>query len=203
METFIQPKNRLTTRQCAAIGKVATNWSLLEFLMERVLGRLAFVPSLLGYVLTDKLGPDNRIGAIESLLTVHRRKYGQVLVDETTLTEIATLMKIIKKMKADRNFVVHSVWGAAGSDLISNIDIGAAARSGYDFAVGEPERVSDIEQFADTIQTACDHLFQLGNQISEPDAVLLDKLRKQEQRSRRAPSSESTRQYRRRSYTTL
>jgi hypothetical protein len=200
-DSFILPKDRPTDRQYAAIGRVAATWSVVELALERILSGLALAPSLLGFVLTDKLGPDNRINAIRSLIGVHQEKYGCELVDEPILTELKTILKTIAKMKEDRNFVVHTVWSQAGADHLGHINISAAARSGRDYSSGPAERLVDIEVFADEIQKAADRLWQLARQIPAVDALLLDKLQNRERTNRRLPHSHSTRQYQRRAYT--
>lgn len=202
-EGFILPKDRPTQRQYAAIGRVAAAWAIVELGMERVLTALALTPSLLGFVLTDKLGPDNRINAIRSLIGVHEGKYGCELVDQVTLGRIRMLIAILAKMKEDRNFVVHSVWSQSGPEHISRTDITAAARSGRDRSAGPAERVADVESFADEVQKASDELWQLARLLPSVDAPLLDKLRKRELGNFRRPGDQATRQYQRRSYTQL
>jgi hypothetical protein len=201
--SFILPKDRPTDRQCAAIGRVAAAWSVIELLMERLLARLSMAPSLMGYVLTNRLAPDNRIGAIESLLTVHRQKYDDDFIGTNTRVAIKALLPKIKTLKDDRNFVVHSVWVSRGPDFLSRLDMGGAARSGIDISTGEPERLADIEQLSKTTQTVSDQLFALTNQLPRIDATSLDILQKREQQNRRAIPLRSARQYRRRSYTRL
>jgi len=202
-ESFILPKDRPTERQYAVIGRVAATWSVIELAMEQILSRLSLAPSLLGFVLTDRLGPDNRINAIRSLIRVHEQKYGRELVDQATLTDLSALLKVIAKMKEDRNFVVHTVWNQAGPDHLGHTDISAAARSGRDHSAGPAERVSEIEDFADELQKAADRLWQLARKLPSVDAPLLDRLHKREQNNRRRPFAQSTRQYQRRSYTKL
>jgi len=202
-DSFILPKDRPTDRQCAAIGRVAAKWAVVELGMERVLGSLSLSPSLLGFVVTDKLGPDNRISAVHSLITVHEEKYGGELIDASVLKELKGLFKTLAKMKIDRNFVVHSVWTQSGADHMSRTDITAAARSGRDRSAGPAERVAEIEQFANEIQKASDQLWRLARQLPAVDAPLLDKLHKREQRNRLRTDAQSTRQYQRRSYTQL
>lgn len=136
-ETFIPPKDRLTERQCAAIGRVAVTWAVVELMIERLIARLSLAPSLMGYVMTDKLGPDNRISAIGSLLTVHRQKYADEFVGTDTRLAIKALLPLIKSAKGDRNYIVHSVWAAVNDNWMSRLDLSDAARSGIDFSVGE------------------------------------------------------------------
>ena len=155
------------------------------------------------HFLTDKLGPDNRIKAIRSLIGVHREKYGCELVTDATLAELDGTLKIAAKMKEDRNFVVHTVWSQAGPDHLSHIDISAAARSGRDYSSGPAERLIEIENFADEVQKLADRLWGIAGQIPNVDAPLLDKLHKREQSNRGRPMSKSMRQYQRRPYTTL
>jgi hypothetical protein len=112
--------------------------------MERILGRLAFVPSLLGYILTDRLGPDNRIGAMHSLIEVHKIKYPG-LIDAELLTEIQEYLPSLSALKGDRNYIVHSVWSKASETQLSHFDISATARSGIDIEGGPCQPLKAIE----------------------------------------------------------
>jgi hypothetical protein len=96
---FLQAKDRLTDRPYAAIGRVAALWAEAEGGLERILERLALVPSLLGYVLTDRLGPDPRIGAIYALINVHRVKYHSRIVAEDLLAEIEDYLPSVSAVK--------------------------------------------------------------------------------------------------------
>ncbi len=203
IEGFILQKDKPTQRQYAAIGRVSATWAEVEWGMECILSRLALSPALLGYILTDKLGPDNRLGAIESLVHVHATKYASALVDQKTLQDLSSLVPIIRKMKDDRNFIVHSVWTNAGEDFLARFDIASAARSGKDLSGGPCERLSDIEKFADEVRKLADRLWRLSRQIPKIDATLLEKFELQEQRSRLRPHDESTRRFQRRSYARL
>lgn len=201
--SFIQPNNRPTDRQCVAIGRIASAWAVVEYLMERTLTRLALSPSLLGYVLTDKLGPDNRIEAIKSLITAHRTKYNCVLVADEILAEISALLPTLKLMKSDRNFAVHSVWSSTGEHWLSHFDIAAAARSGKDMSAGTPEKTADLETFANSIQLISDKLWAVSFKLPQIDPTLLEKLRKLEQPAHRPESARSARQLRPRSWAQL
>jgi hypothetical protein len=203
LNSFIQPDGRPTERQCAAIGRVAATWSVMELLIERLIARLSMAPSLIGYVMTNRLGPDYRIAAINSLLTVHRQRYGDEFIGSETRLAIKEMLPKIKRMKDDRNVIVHSVWVSVGPDWLAKMDISGAARSGKEMSTANADRVTDIEEFAVTVQTACDQLHSLTSRIPSIDATLLDKLQKREQRSRRANSPRSMHESQRRSYTKL
>jgi hypothetical protein len=202
-ETFIQPQNRPTERQRAAIGTVATMWSVMELLIERLIARLSLAPSLMGYVLTNRLGANDRTSAIDSLLTIHRQRYRDEFLGSETRVAIKSMLPKITTMREDRNSIVHSVWVNLGSDLMARMNISAAARSGKDMSTSKPDSVTDIEGFAVTIQTACDQLHSLTNRIPSIDATWLDKLQKREQQNRRANSPRSMYEFRRRPYTKL
>ena len=109
-ETFIQPDDRPTERQYAAIGKVAAAWSVMELLIVRLIARLSLAPSRIGYVLTNRLGSNDRIDAIDSLLTIHRQRYGDEFIGSETRVAIKDMLAKITAMRADRNSIVHSVW---------------------------------------------------------------------------------------------
>jgi hypothetical protein len=201
LNTFIQPENRLSDTHYAAVGRVAVTWSLMEYLMERTLGRLAMSPSMIGYVLTDKLGPDNRINAIKSLINVHRVRYGSELVPEDLLTAIESVLPTIFQMKSDRNYIVHSVWSKLGENHLSRIDITGAARSGLSTSSGSGHSVAAMEVFANEVQKMCDKIFALSSRISRIDPALLDKLQKLEQPGHRPQSARAVRTAPLRSYT--
>lgn len=203
LNTFIQPEDRLTDRQYAAVGRVAVTWSLTEYLMERTLGRLAMSPSMLGYVLTDKLGPDNRINAIKSLVHVHRVRYGSQLVPEAILAGVETILPTLFQMKSDRNYVVHSVWSRLGETHLSRIDITGAARSGLNYSSGSGHDLTAMETFADEIQKACDRLFDLSSKIPMIDPALLGRLKTLELPAHQPPSARAVRSTQPRSYTLL
>lgn len=200
---FLESKDRLTDRQYAAIGRVAVLWSEAEWALERILERLVLAPSLLGYVLTEKLGPDNRIAAIRSLINVHKIKYHSKLISEELLLAIRGYLPSLARMKRDRNHIVHSVWANAGEDHLSRFDISETARSGMDFSAGPCDRITDLEEFGKEIEKAANLLWQLGTRIPILDATLLEKLHEQERHNRRLPYAQSTRQFQRRSYERL
>lgn len=190
---FQQSEDRLTGRQCAAIGRVAVLWSEIEYSMERLLARLALVPSLLGYVLTDKLGPDNRIAAIRFLLKVHEGKYQNSLISHESLSEIKELLAPLAKMKDERNRIVHSVWIKTSDMHLSRFDIDPSAPN---IRVGYSERLEDIERFADEIEKMATRLWDIGTNLPQIDASLLNKLIELDQRNahRIFPATQSTRQ---------
>jgi hypothetical protein len=192
-EGLFQPSGRLTDRQYAAIGRVAVLWAEAEWAMERILGRLGLVPSVLGYVLTDKLGPDYRIGAIRSLINVHKVKYHAKLVDADLLTEIRSYLPSLLAMKSDRNYVVHSVWSKANETNLSRFDIGATARSGLDISAGPCQRIEAIEGFAIEVEKAATLLWELGSRIPTVQPTSLEKLNELELRNRGLPIAQSTR----------
>lgn len=189
---FREPKDRLTDRQCAAIGRVAAVWSEIEFAMERILSRLAMAPSLLGYVLTAKLGPDNRIVTIQTLLKVHKNKYRSSLVGHDVLADIGELLKPLRKLKDRRNFIIHSVWIKISDAYLSRFDIDASAPS---IRVGYNEKLADIEKFADEIEELSNRLWDLGSRIPAIGAALLDRLNELDLRNRLAPPTQVMRQF--------
>lgn len=182
---FMDDSDRLTARQYAAIGRVAALWAETEWAMERILTRLALVPSLLGFILTDKLGPDNRINAIYSLIDVHRLKYAG-FVDAAVLTEIEECLSSIGEMKGDRNFIVHSVWAKSDDASISRTDITGAARSGAHITVGPSQSLKSIEDFAEQVDEAAKVLWELGSKDSGRSAHIAKKI---ERTRAREPSS--------------
>jgi hypothetical protein len=199
---FMDASDRLTARQLAAIGRVAVLWSEVEWAMERILGPLALVPSLLGYILTDKLGPDNRIGAIRSLIEVHKIKY-RGLIDGELLTEIQEYLPSLGAMKDDRNYIVHSVWAKASETQLSRFDITATARSGADVELGVCQPIKTIEEFGDQVEGAAKLLWDLGARIPTAQPASLEKLHELERDNRRRPGGAVVRQLQPKSFAQL
>jgi hypothetical protein len=199
---LMEASDRLTDRQYAAIGRVAALWSEVEWAMERILGRLAFVPSLLGYILTDRLGPDNRIAAIHSLIEVHRIKYAG-LIDAELLTEIQEYLGALGALKGDRNYIVHSVWAKASETQLSRFDITATARSGADLEVGACQPIASIEEFSYQVEEAAKLLWSLGARIGTAQPASLEKLHKLEHDNRRRPGGGLVRQLQPKSFARL
>ncbi len=199
---FMDASDRLTERQYAAIGRVAALWSEVEWALERILSRLALVPSLLGYILTDKLGPDNRIGAIRSLIEVHKIKYAG-LIDDALLTEIREYLASLGTMKDDRNYIVHSVWAKASKTALSHFDISATARTGADIEVGACQALKSIEDFAEQVEEAAKLVWELGARIPTAQPALLETLYALEGDNRRQPSGGIVRQLQPKSFAQL
>jgi hypothetical protein len=101
---------RLTAAQCEAIGRVAVNWSVVEYVLEVILVKLALGPYFPGLALTNNLGIDNRIGALKDLVAIHRLRYHSLIVPEVLLDKLADVAKQIASLKNRRNRVVHGVW---------------------------------------------------------------------------------------------
>jgi hypothetical protein len=202
-EGFLRSGDRLTDRQYAAIGRVAVLWAEAEGGLERILESLALIPSLLGYVLTYKIGPDNRISAIYDLINVHRVKYHSQIVDEDLLTETEEYLPSVSAIKSDRNFIVHSIWAKADDNQLSRFDISATARSGKDFSSRPCDRIADIETFGDEVQKAANLLWNLGSRIPQIDDTLLKKLHELEQRNHRSPPPGNIRVLQRKSFARL
>lgn len=101
--------SKLTDEQCSAIGRVATNWSVVEQLLEETLARLAYAPAYLGRALTNDLGPDNRIRALRSLCVIHEHQLMCRVVGSETLTALRAIAKEFGPLKEERNKLVHWV----------------------------------------------------------------------------------------------
>ncbi len=196
---FMDASDRLTERQHAAIGRVAVLWSEVEWAMERILTRLALVPSLLGYVLTDKLGADNRIKAIRALIEVHKIKYAG-LIDDALLTEIQEYLASLGTMKDDRNYIVHSVWAKASETELSRFDISTTARTGADIEIGACQSLKSIEDFAEQVEEAAKLVWELGARIPTAQPALLGKLHELEQSNRRRPGGAVVHQFQPKSF---
>lgn len=99
-----------TDAQFEAIGRVAANWAVLEFALELVILHLGLVPDHPGLALTNNLGIDNRLGALRTLIKVHKVRYRNRIIAEETLARLSSACRQIAELKDRRNKVIHYVW---------------------------------------------------------------------------------------------
>jgi hypothetical protein len=95
---------RVSESMLAAIGAVATQWSLLEFYMDRFIWALAGVQDVAGACLTAQVGSlPRRLDAIISLVRLHGLD-GQIVA---ALNKFAADSEALSRK---RNRIVHDTW---------------------------------------------------------------------------------------------
>lgn len=161
--------SRLTKPQLEAIGRVVSNWAVLEVLLEMLLVRLAFAVAFPARALTADLGAENRIRAALTLVNMHRGgRYRPGFLDHTTLDQIADVVKVIGDLKTERNRIVHWVWSRTGGDQAFGIRH-RATLPGSGAINFKKLTIEEMNGVADQIRDASDVLLVLCFRIPEID----------------------------------
>jgi hypothetical protein len=98
----------LSQRQYAAIGKVASEWGYVEFILRYYFEQTAKVDAILGAKITSELGNVSLVNLI--LAVLHN---GEIKEDEKQLPLYQHLKKLeptIAELRTLRNTVVHLDW---------------------------------------------------------------------------------------------
>ena len=112
-ETWWLPvTGRLTPQQLAAIGSVVTEWSVLDIQLQTLLCEMAQSPDTFGQALTNELGPDNRLKALDRLVETWRTIMRPEMLarHQADLDEVAAILKWVKVAKGLRNQIAHWAW---------------------------------------------------------------------------------------------
>lgn len=112
----------LTYTQLRLIGQVITTWAVLEVAIQHMLFTLAQAPDVLGQALTEDLGPDHRLKALDQLC----RRWLTLLRDREPDDECVKLIdqtqgcvKWTKSNKDLRNRYAHWWWSRISDDQMS------------------------------------------------------------------------------------
>lgn len=117
--TFVPPQDRPTDDQLAAIGRVATTWSVVERMLGITLTRLSMTPEFPGMAITKDLGLDAQVKAIRTLMALHSTRYQEQIVGPEWLKVLDGMLKDFTKLRLKRNEAVHTVWFQSGESLAS------------------------------------------------------------------------------------
>lgn len=104
------PPESISKAHLEAIGCVATNWSVLELVIEFCIFEIAEILPQLGRSLTTHMGITQRLDALLSLVN-------EQIPDTALQADIKKLNKIIRRetegkpsLQSERNRVIHSIW---------------------------------------------------------------------------------------------
>lgn len=102
-ETSKKTRNISDAREI--IGKAASDWATLEFLMNNLIWTLADVPPAYGACLTAQIySIDGRIKALLSLLELRK-------ADKTSMGRVKKFADAVRGPAEKRNRLVHDPWG--------------------------------------------------------------------------------------------
>lgn len=96
--------------QYALIGEAISAWGIVEHHTTAVLARLAGCPDFTGLALVERLGFLARMQAMDSLIDMHRRRYGCQKLSEDVLAEAEQILRRLRSEKEKRNRYAHDIW---------------------------------------------------------------------------------------------
>jgi hypothetical protein len=91
-----------------AIGRVAAQWSIAQYVLEHLLWVLVPTDQATGKMLTTHLPDESRCNVILTLASK---------TPEATKEKIVKLLKTFDEIRKDRNRVIHNVWAGDVQDL--------------------------------------------------------------------------------------
>ncbi|MCR9600732.1 HEPN family nuclease [Vibrio alginolyticus] len=102
--------SELTDEHFSLIGRVVVEWSNVEFLLGCMLSRLLFTPEFPGRVFSRGMGAARLQNAIEDALELQELRYHNIVVPESTITEIRKMNKKLNSLRKTRNKFAHFCW---------------------------------------------------------------------------------------------
>ncbi len=108
-------KSILSEGHLKAIGLVAAEWSYTETFLESLIWEVAGLDHERGYAITTHLQSETRIFILESLADTR-------IPNATIKADIKKVVAEIRRLRTDRNNIVHSLWmspNPPGGGLIS------------------------------------------------------------------------------------
>ena len=99
-----------TERQYALIGRVVAEWTLIDHLINHLLGRLMGAYSFPMRAITERLTGPAREAALSLLTDIHRVRYAHQILDEKGVAALAKVDRRYRALKRIRNDVAHLIW---------------------------------------------------------------------------------------------
>lgn len=96
-------KSVLTENHLKAIGLVAAEWSWTELCLENLIWEIAEISNAKGYAITTHVPSETRINILSTLAHIG-------LANAALNNELATTVARIRKLRTERNNIVHSLW---------------------------------------------------------------------------------------------
>jgi hypothetical protein len=97
----------LTANHLKGIGLVAAEWSYCELALESIIWQVAGIDSERGYAITTHIGSETRIHIVGALAE-------KKVVTATLKTELKAIVAELRRLRTERNNIVHSVWLSGG-----------------------------------------------------------------------------------------
>lgn len=109
----------LTDNQFLLIGKLAVEFSNIEFLLSAVLSRLLITPSFLSRTYTERMNVSALTEKIKNALDIHERRYDNTIIPIDLCELIKKQLSEIEKVRQIRNKFAHYCWCRYSDEEIS------------------------------------------------------------------------------------
>jgi hypothetical protein len=96
-----------TEAQFAKVGRILTDWAILDNMVQAILSRLACSPDWPTGALTDHLQFEYRLRALQSLVEVHRHQFQYTEITERMCDDIDELRSHLSQLRGMRNRLAH------------------------------------------------------------------------------------------------
>lgn len=108
----------LSNEHFQAIGRLAVEWSNIEFLLGVLLSRLLVTPEFLARTYTDRLSGAARQDAINEACKIHSYRYSYQMISEEQIKKILDVNNEITPLRAARNKFAHFCWSRSSDEEI-------------------------------------------------------------------------------------
>ncbi|WP_417593087.1 hypothetical protein [Owenweeksia hongkongensis] len=138
-------KHPVPEKHLKAIGDIIISFALLESSLQFLIGRIINIDQRIQHVITAELSFRNLRGLLTSL-------YLETYSNDSKFAELKTLIIQAAKLEAERNKIVHSIWGAGENEnFITRIKTTAKEKKGLNFQY-EVMSIGQIEKIAEDIK---------------------------------------------------
>jgi len=182
---LVPTHDRPSYDQLAAIGLVASNFSILERVLGLALTRLALAPDFPALALSKEIGVNYSLKAMEKLLALHRERYIGQIASFDLLDVLDRYPTKIRPLKDQRDIVVHTVWMRAGKDRLIGLRPRPLTESAAAQSKGPEYDLKQLHAIAADIEATANELFVLAQLLPEVDESLHVKSLVQKTASRR------------------
>jgi len=105
-----------TDHQYALIGRAVAEWTIIEHLINNLLGRLIGASAFPTRAITERLTGPGREEALSLLAEIHSIRYQHRILDEGGVAALKRIDRRFRTLKRVRNDVAHLIWIRSSDD---------------------------------------------------------------------------------------
>lgn len=161
-----------TSAQAELIGRIVSDWAIVDFTLAQIATRLALSPSFPARSLTDRLHGSAIELAIRNLLDMHGERYRTAIIPTALITRIRSVGKSAARLRKDRNIFAHAIGLRMSDDELAMADL-----RGWGTAKDEPAlSLQKMRELHLKISALTTDLEALLSAIPEVDEAMLVKV---------------------------